>query len=164
MNKAIFLAMLIMVSGNSQAQNTSGSGQAALELMLKQTVQNTIKLNGTCKLLMTPEGDQTHDCEPVLINMAFASGNSSFIVTIKDKGGITFRGKDSAAVGDTASLSVSTILITGTSFAPAIELKATGRCTYTNPNAGPVHVECSAKTDRGTYQLSYISDGVWPPR
>ena len=164
MEKAMFMAMLIMVSGSVQAQNTSESGQTAFENMLKQATQNTFKLNGTCKLLMTPEGDQTHDCEPELINMAFASGNSSFIVTIKDKGGITFKGKDSAAVGNTASLSVSTILLTGTSFAPAIELKAKGRCTYTNPNAGPVHVECSAKTDRGTYQLSYESDGNWPPR
>ena len=164
MGKAMLVAMLIMVSGNLQAQNTSESGQAALENMLKQTMQNTFKLNGTCKLLMTPEGDQTHDCEPELFNMAFASGNSSFIVTIKDKGGISFRGMDSAAVGNTASLSVSTILLTGTSFAPAVELKAKGRCTYTNPNAGPVHVECYAKTDRGTYQLSYDSDGNWPPQ
>ncbi len=164
MHRTIISALLLTASANAQAQSAAPKGDAAFEAMLKNATQNTFKLNGTCKLLVTPEGDLTKDCEPELINMAFASGNSSFIATIKGKGGISFRGKDSAAVGNIAVLHVSMILLTGSDFSPPIELKAKGKCTYTNPNAGPVLVECAAETSNGDYKLSYVSDGIWPPK
>ncbi|UVO53897.1 hypothetical protein [Sphingomonas sp. SUN039] len=140
------------------------SSQPELDAMLKRVMPNTFKLSGTCKRLATPKGDETTACDKELINMAFASGNSSFIATMKKKGSIAFRGRDSAAKGNVARIAVNTILLTGKSFAPATELKATGSCTYTNPNKGPVRVECSADTIEGKYELSYISDGVWPPK
>jgi hypothetical protein len=159
-NSLALLALLTAAAPAIAQQKTD----PAFEAMLKGTLMNTYKLNGTCKALITPEGDLTKDCDPELINMAFPSGNSSFIATIKDKGSISFRGKDSPAVGDIATLKVSTILLTGTTASDAVALKAKGKCTYTNPNVGPVQVECEASTDRGTYRLSYTSDGVWPPK
>jgi hypothetical protein len=151
---------LLLTSAAGHAQ----SAQPELDAMLKRVIPNTFKLSGTCKRLMTPEGDQTKVCEKELINVAFASGNSSFIATMKNKGGIAFRGRDSAAKGDVATIRVNLILLTKTSFAPAVELKSKGQCTYTNPNKGPLHVECTADTANGKYELSYVSNGVWPPK
>jgi hypothetical protein len=151
---------LLMASTVGHAQ----SAQPELDAMLKRVMPNTFKLSGTCKRLTTPEGDQTAACDKELINVAFASGTSSFIATMKNKGGISFRGRDSAAKGDVATIRVNMILLTKASFAPAVELKAKGQCIYTNPNKGPLHVDCTADTANGKYELSYVSNGVWPPK
>jgi hypothetical protein len=163
--KKIWLAVgLIIASSAGQAQSPPRPGMVDLEAMLSKVLQNTYKLTGTCKRLLTPEGDQTRLCDPEVINLVLRSGNSSFIATTKGKGGISFRGKDSPAKGDVASLKVFMILLSGNGPTPAIEVKAKGQCTYTNPNKGPVNVECLAKTSKGAYQLSFVSDGVWPSK
>ncbi len=154
---------LLLVGSPASAQTSSPNGPSDFEKMLAGT--SVLKINGSCKRLETPDGDQTSNCDNELINIAFSSGNSSFAATIKGRGGITFRGKDSAARGDVAAIELATILLTGTDLStPPVELKAKGRCTYTNPNKGPIQVECSADTVKGKYTLSYVSDGVWPPK
>ncbi|MBX9859855.1 MAG: hypothetical protein K2Y20_09735 [Sphingomonas sp.] len=155
------IAITVMVASSAgDAQTSAPSGRADFDRMLSGIT--TIKLSGSCKRLVTPEGDQTPLCDNELINLAFASGNSSFIATMKGKGGITFRGRDSAAKGDVATLKVSTILVTGADVAPFVSLNAKGVCTYTNPNKGPVQVNCTANTDAGKYELSFVSDGTLP--
>lgn len=135
--------------------------EAMLQRMLKQ---NVFVLHGTCSRLMTPDGDQTSSCGSDLTNMAFSSGNSSFIATVTDKGSVSFRGRDSAAQGDLATIKLDTIILTGADVSNITSIKARGQCTYTNPNKWPVRVECEASTPRGKYELSFVSDGVWPPK
>ena len=145
------------------AMGSTATAQTDFEKMLSNV--RTFNINGTCNRLVTPEGDQTQICDAQLLNMAFPSGNSSFIATMKDKGGISFRGRDSAAAGDIATIKLDTIILTGKDLSsPPVTIKAKGECTYTNPNKGPIHVDCSADTARGKYELSFVSDGVWPPK
>lgn len=162
---ARYLAALALLTASStvSAQTAPPIGTSEIERMLAGT--STFKINGTCKRLATPEGDQTQDCGAELVNVAFSSGNSSFVAEIEGKGSISFRGKDNAAMGDVATIKVATILLTGTDpSTPPVVIKAKGTCTYTNPNKGPIHVECSADTATGKYELSFVSDGVWPPK
>ena len=136
-----------------------------MDAMLQRMLdQNVFVLHGTCSRLTTPDGDQTSSCGNDLTNTAFSSGNSSFIATIKDKASVSFRGRDSAARGDVATIKLDTVILTGTDVSQITSIKARGQCTYTNPNKGPVHVECEASTPRGKYELSFVSDGVWPPK
>ena len=144
------MALVVALGG------TAASGQGMMP--------SIFKLNGTCSKLVTPDGDLTGECGAELLNMAFASGNSSFVATIKDKGAVSFRGRDSAAKGDTAAIKLDSIILTGADPSQMATVEAKGQCTYTNPNKGPIHVECKAKTAKGAYELSYVSDGVWPPR
>jgi hypothetical protein len=76
---------------------------------------------------------------------------------------VSFYGLDSKAVGDKAVLHVDTILVTPEGPAPVARRKrATGRCTYTNPYAGPSHIQCSAKAEGKSYEALFVSDGTPP--
>jgi hypothetical protein len=152
---------LLVASGAASAQTAPPTGDSELEKMLAGT--STYKINGTCNRLLSPEGDQTAECDKELINVAFPSGNSSFIATTR-KGGVSFRGRDSAAKGDVATIRLTSVILTTDLSTPPVEIKAKGQCTYTNPNKGPIHVDCSADTANGKYELSFVSDGVWPPQ
>ncbi|MDH4743191.1 hypothetical protein OMP43_04080 [Sphingomonas sp. CBMAI 2297] len=154
---------LLAVSNGVNAQTAPPAGTPGFEDMLAG--QSVLKMNGACNRLTTPEGDRTPECDKQLINIAFASGNSTFLATMEGKGSISFRGRDSAARGDVATIALRSVILTGTDLSsPPVEIKAKGQCTYTNPHKGPIQVECSANTAKGKYELSYVSDGVWPPK
>jgi hypothetical protein len=158
-HKALLSLALVNSTGIAQMPSQSPEMDAALKRMM----QNVIMLEGTCQRLITPQANQTNVCDKQLVNMVFPSGNSSFMVTIPN-GSISFRGRDSAAKGDVATVKVDTILLSVVDSKQMSSIKAKGRCTYTNPNIGPLKVTCLAKTGKGNYELLFLSNGVWPPK
>lgn len=156
--KAMYaLAFGVLAAGSTAAAQT---GPAA-----RLPGVQAFTISGTCNRLVTPKGDQTPACDTALVNLAFTSGKSSFIATIRDEGSVSFFGRDSAAKGDIATIKLTTVILGGEDLkTKSVELSAKGECTYTNPNKGPIHVDCAADTARGRYELSFVSDGVWPPK
>ena len=96
-----------------------------------------------------------------LINIAYVSGESSFMIAVGDGNMVSFFGRDSTAVGNAATIAISRI--TATFGDDTTSLSARGQCRYTNPYAGVSTVTCNATTARGLrYSLVFRSDGNPP--
>jgi hypothetical protein len=132
---------------------------AAQDLSL---LANMAGIDGTCKKLTVAGSDRTADCPTSLINIAYKNARSSFMVQVGDDSMVSFYGDDHAATGNTATLVLRSMTITRLGQTHARSVPATGECTYTNPYAGPSHVECHATTAEGDYALSFVSDGKPP--
>jgi hypothetical protein len=120
------------------------------------------KLVGKCERLHTPQGDRSATCQGWIINMAYRSGRSQFMVMAGEDESLSFGGVDSPAKGDTAELAIDYVLIVKGKDAAQTRRNAIGTCTYTNPYAGPSQINCKAKTANGTFELHFVSDGSPP--
>ena len=121
-------------------------------------------MNGTCGKLVLAGEDVTARCQGKLLNPAYSNDYSSFLVIVGDEKLVSFYGQDHAAVGNSATLTVTKITTTliGDEKPTPVMIDATGECSYTNPYAGPSHVECKATAGGKTYALSFVSDGKPP--
>ena len=120
-------------------------------------------VKGSCSRLVIAGRDDSARCQATIVNDAWKNGRSSFIFSARGWGMVSFYGVDSKAVGDQAVLHVDTILVTRERPAPVpTRVRATGRCTYTNPYAGPSHIDCSATAGGKSYEGVFVSDGTPP--
>ncbi len=121
-------------------------------------------LSGTCLKLILGKRDATGQCKGVIVNAAYASGASSFMFVVADTAIVSFYGKDNKAVGDNAVINVDHVTVTavGDPKAKPVTVSAEGQCTYTNPYAGPSHVDCSARAVGMDFTASFVSDGKPP--
>lgn len=120
------------------------------------------KLTGTCVKLATPEGDRTAGCNNWVLNMAYSTGRSQFVVMVGEDESVSFGGVDSAAQGDVAELAVDYVLTGRGDLTRQTRHEVSGKCTYTNPYAGPSHVDCLASGSGETFELHFVSDGSPP--
>jgi hypothetical protein len=151
MRRAVALLACLAASSASLAQEPPRSLGMAMA-----------KLNGTCKQLLTPQGDRTDKCTSWILNIAYSTGRSQFMVMIGDKESISFGGKDSPAQGDSATLTLDYVLTGKGDLSRQTRHEARGDCSYTNPYAGPSKIDCIAKTNDGSYELHFVSDGKPP--
>lgn len=121
-------------------------------------------MQGSCQKLILPGGgDQTAKCVGKILNVAYRDNRSSFRVAVGEALLVGFYGEDQAAVGDSATLVVSKVIVTLMGSNKTDALDATGECRYTNPYAGPGHVDCKATSKNGeVFELSFVSDGKPP--
>ncbi|MES2444518.1 MAG: hypothetical protein V4574_16960 [Pseudomonadota bacterium] len=126
-------------------------------------VASIATMQGSCTRLVVPGGgDQTSRCTGKLLNIAYRDNRSSFRVAMGDILLLGFYGDDQAAVGDSAVLVVRKIIITRLGSNKTDTLDAVGECRYTNPYAGPSHVDCKASRPGEVYEFSFVSDGKPP--
>ena len=121
-------------------------------------------LEGTCEQLVVRGEDVTAQCAGHLINTSHTDGRSGFDFLTPGRI-VDFVGQDGAAVGDSATLHVDTILIArADSQAPARpeSIPARGTCTYTNPYAGVSTIVCAAETAEGAFRARFRSNGQPP--
>ena len=120
-------------------------------------------LQGTCGHLVVGGKDASSRCEGKLTNSIYKTGRSGFTFLVGDLAVVTFSGADSPAKGDQATVRLDKVIFTlvGTGTPPNV-VPATGTCTYTNPYAGPSHVNCSAATKSGSFSASFVSNGEPP--
>ena len=125
-------------------------------------------LNGTCKRLIVAGKDLSKDCEGKVTNTMYESTRRTGFLFVTRGGDVVvnFSGLDSPAVGDHAAALLSHVIFTqgetGSNRAKHQAYVATGTCTYTNPYAGPSHINCSASTTKGLFSASFVSDGRPP--
>lgn len=126
-------------------------------------VASTATMEGTCQKLVLPGGgDQTARCSDRIAHIAYRDGHSSFRIAVSKNLLIGFYGNENVAIGDTATLVVSKILITLPFGKGANVVDAEGECRYTNLDTGPSQVECKATRPGEVYELSFTSDGKPP--
>ncbi|MFA5965693.1 MAG: hypothetical protein WC804_16880 [Sphingomonas sp.] len=125
-------------------------------------VANLATMTGRCTTLIMPEGDMTAHCTGKLINTAYRDNHSNFMAVRDDAVVISFFGADHAASGDVAMLDVTRVTISRGAGSKSRSINARGQCRYTNPFAGPSHVDCQAMADGKVYRLSFLSDGNPP--
>lgn len=125
-------------------------------------------MNGTCQRLILAGKDVSKDCEGKVTNTMYEStGRTGFLfVTRSGNVVVNFSGVDTPAVGDHAASVLDHVIFTqGKTGSKRVKHRgyvATGTCTYTNPYAGPSHINCSASTEKGLFSASFVSDGKPP--
>ena len=148
MISAIILASLLAASAPS-------------EQSVADRIDNIATLGGQCQSLVVANDNHNDVCGAQLINIAYVSGESSFMIAVGDGNMVSFFGRDSTAVGNAATIAISRI--TATFGDDTTSLSARGQCRYTNPYAGVSTVTCNATTARGLrYSLVFRSDGNPP--
>lgn len=149
------LAKLMLSGMITAAVVTSADAQGIKDLT------TIVSLRGQCSKLMIAKVDFSSDCQGKLMNTAYKSGRTGFTFWLGD-GFVTFSGADSPAMGIRASVSLDRVLLARVGPERDSPLVATGTCTYTNPWAGPSHVNCRAFTKLGMVTASFVSDGQEP--
>jgi hypothetical protein len=120
-------------------------------------------LNGTCSKLVVAGHDESEACVGKLSNTIYRTGRTGFVFVAGDTAVVTFSGMDTPVKGDVGSVRLDHVIfgLMGTGTDPN-SLTATGSCRYTNPYAGPSHVDCTASTKIGRFSASFVSDGEGP--
>lgn len=123
-------------------------------------------MNGTCTRLIVAGIDATPSCTPRIMVEVFKNNRTAFTFTESDFAVVSFSGIGRMQINDDpnkVTQPVDTIIFTliGMGTAPN-KVKAAGICIYTDPNAGPVRVSCSARTSQGPFEATFLSDGQEP--
>jgi len=119
-------------------------------------------LSGTCSALIVGGEDRTAECKSTTINNAYKTGNSSFMFVMGDAI-VSFFGRDTAAVGDQAVIHLTRVFVNnGGKVDERQSSDVSGTCTYTNPNKGPVRINCEANGTKGKFRAVFTSDGKPP--
>ena len=117
-------------------------------------------LRGACQRLVVRGRDVSQGCTGNVMNTNYRSGRSGFTFGNASIV-VTFSGMDTPAVGDRAETHLDMVIVTrigGMSPTPS-NINATGRCQYSNPNAGSSYVRCSARTEEGEFIADFLSNG-----
>ena len=120
-------------------------------------------LRGTCSALVVGGVDKTSECKASLINSAYKTGNSSFMFGLGDKAVVSFFGRDTAAVGDRATIHLMRVSVNvGGRMEDAMSSDVSGKCDYTNPYEGKAQIICEAEGKKGKFRAVFTSDGTPP--
>jgi hypothetical protein len=119
-------------------------------------------LTGTCSSLIVGGVDRTAQCSATIVNAAYKTGNGSFMFAMGDTV-VSFFGRDSAAVGDQATIYLTKVFVNNGGKLDARQSSdVSGTCTYTNPHKGPVRLNCEATGAKGKYRAVFTSNGKMP--
>lgn len=152
------------IYASAAALYTAGANPAnAVQDDTRQKLSSVVIVNGTCESFSFRGRDASNRCDGKLINAAYKTGRSSFSFALTDLAIVLFSGADGPFRGNHATIKLDRLIFTLLGTEPkAHRIPATGACTYTNPDAGPVRVHCSASTKFGTFAGSFLGDGKEP--
>ncbi|WP_315724058.1 MULTISPECIES: hypothetical protein [unclassified Bradyrhizobium] len=122
-------------------------------------------VKGTCKKLVIAGKDRSADCKGVLLNTDYDDQRTGFYFTLLDGGVITFsnRGDLEERPGPDDIVTPVDLMIIGQSPKQSINrLKAKGRCRHGNPFKGPSLLECTADSELGRFEGTFLSNGEKP--
>ena len=126
-------------------------------------------MNGTCQRFIVAGEDLSEGCEGKVLNTMYEStGRTGFAFLTRSGTSVTFSGVDTPAQGDQAHSILDRVIFTmdnketNPKAVKSNVVEATGTCSYTNPYAGPSHINCSATTKNGSFSASFVSDGKAP--
>jgi hypothetical protein len=119
-------------------------------------------MNGHCSLLKTPDGDFSAKCASQLDATEYRDGNLRFTATMGKKTIVSFYGANSDKE-NVSEVAVSLLDYAGSATKGAVTTElAHGTCTYKDPDVDITEVHCLASTDKGAFELQYVSDGKRP--
>jgi len=118
-------------------------------------------VHGTCERLVTPDGDQSEDCNKVLGLASYSNGRHSLWFSVPKKSLIAFSGIDENAEGNTEILQLDLLTVASES-SGTTPRGGTGSCTYSDPWKGRAHFSCSGSTDDGKFAAEFTTDGKPP--
>jgi hypothetical protein len=122
-------------------------------------------VEGRCTSFRLRGQDMTHGCLGILMFATNAAGRITTAFTFQPGSMITIAGYDLPNPGpniDAFEVDMFTLNL-NIPGVPATRSAATGRCTYTNPYAGPFIVRCSARLANGEpLEASFRSDTFRP--
>lgn len=137
------------------------AGQAATHA----SGNGAMALSGKCSKLIAADKDVSKRCNGEVASVTFPDGTVMFIFSF-GKTMVGFSGDSRKTVGDRAK-GVATLPVNFayTGFGKPTPMKATAAsCRFGNPTSGkPAAVICTAKTAKGVFAGSFLSDGK-PPR
>lgn len=151
------LAAAMLVAG--VLLTSAGSGRADSRL----TGMAIIK--GTCQKLVIAGKDRSLECTGNLLNTDYDDQRTGFYFTLLNGGVITFsnRGDLQERTRPDKRVTLVDIVIIGQYPDKTINrVAARGRCRYGNPFKGPSLVECSADSELGRFEATFLSNGEKP--
>jgi hypothetical protein len=118
-------------------------------------------VSGSCTVLVLAGKDITPECGPVLVNVAYPTGASSFMFSIGGTAIVSFYGRDNPAIGDHAMIYLQRVTFKDSSSEnPSSDVS--GTCAYSNPFAGRALIECNADSKDGQFRAVFTTDGTAP--
>ncbi|MDB5669713.1 MAG: hypothetical protein JWO25_672 [Alphaproteobacteria bacterium] len=144
------------------AASTAALLAAPSPLAAKDEIATISVLTGECQKLVVGGVDQSSICAGRTANFAYRSGHSSFQFAGGDVVAIGFYGTDHEAQGDEAFITVERLSLNAMKGSPSTSIPASGKCSYTNPYAGPSRIQCSAISSGKVYSATFVSDGGEP--
>jgi hypothetical protein len=123
-------------------------------------------IKGKCTSLILRGSEYTRACIPRVLNEVFTDSRTGFTFTAGDTAVISFSGIGRLQKKDdpnhvTQPLDMVIVSLIGMGARPN-KIRATGACTYSNPNVGAVKISCSAHTEMGQFEGKFLSDGQPP--
>jgi len=138
---------------------SAGPGRADSRLTGMATVK------GTCQKLVIAGQDRSLECTGRLLNTDYDDQRTGFYFILLNGGVITFsnRGDLEKKVGPDKRVTPVDLVIIGQYPDKKIDrVAAKGRCRYGNPFKGPSLIECSADSELGRFEATFLSDGEKP--
>ncbi|UFZ02495.1 hypothetical protein LQG66_24820 [Bradyrhizobium ontarionense] len=155
--KSAVLATTILVAG--MLLISAGSGRADSRLTGMAIVK------GTCQKLVIAGKDRSLECTGSLLNTDYDDQRTGVYFTLLDGGVITFsnRGDLEERAGSDKHVAPVDLVIIGQYPNKKINrVAAKGRCRYGNPFKGPSLIECSADSELGRFEATFLSNGEKP--
>jgi hypothetical protein len=158
---ALASALVVVVGaglGIPAASAKPPEGKGGLDLEYLATMK------GACSRLVLGGQDLSGACVPKIVNQVYRSGRTGFTFVAGEQTIVSFSGMGQDQTHDNpdqANQPIDKVTFTQPGSGPAAE-PATGVCSYTNPYKGPSTVKCVAKTARGEFSATFVSDGAEP--
>jgi|GEM_PF-4569925 hypothetical protein len=148
---------------------------ASLTLMLAATATNDasaagrlkqpefITFSGQCLKVTMGKQDMTSACTGMLGGSLHGDGRTGIYFMLANNHILTFSGAPNG-IDRRGGFTIDRVVFnTGEKAVPAQTLRATGRCSYTDPSRGPVTVRCAGALGEGTgFVASFRTDGTAP--
>lgn len=149
------LASLILMLATTVAHDGLAAGR------LKQP--EFITLSGRCLRVTVGDQDMTSACTGMLGGSSHKDGRTGIYFMFANNHILTFSGAPNSADRRGGFTIDRVVFNTGEEAVPAQTLRATGRCSYTDPSRGPVTVRCAGALGEGTaFLASFRTDGTAP--
>lgn len=122
-----------------------------------------ITLSGQCLRVTVGKQDMTSACTGMLGGSSHKDGRTGIYFMLANNHILTFSGAPNGADRRGGFTVDRVIFNTGEKAVPAQTMRATGRCSYSEPGRGPVTVRCAGALGEGTaFQASFRTDGTPP--
>jgi hypothetical protein len=155
--KSAVLAAAMLVAGVLLTSAGSGRADSRLTGMAIMT--------GACQKLVIAGQDRSLECTGRLLNTDYDDHRTGFYFMLLNGGMITFsnRGDLEQRAGPDKRVSPVDLVMIGEYPSKKINsVAAKGRCKYGNPFKGPSLIECSADSELGHFEATFLSSGQKP--
>ncbi|MCL6709757.1 hypothetical protein M8R20_22450 [Pseudomonas sp. R2.Fl] len=141
------------------AATVSHDGSAASRLKQPEF----ITFSGECLKVTMGKQDMTRACTGMLGGSSHKDGRTGIYFMLANNHILTFSGAPNGTDRRGGFTVDRVVFNTGEEAVPAQTLRATGRCSYTDPSRGPVTVRCAGALGEGTaFVASFRTDGTAP--